>query len=373
MKLPFFNINWSKDDISAVKKVIESGSYWCLGKEIDDFEKKIAQYLGVKYCKVFNSGGSALHAIMFALGISKNDEVIIPSFTFIATAYAPLYVGAKPVFADIETDTYGLDIDDVERKITPKTKAIIPIHYGGVTCRINDLKRLAKKHNLYLVEDAAESFGSKENNKLAGTFGDAAIFSFCQNKIFTTGEGGCVVTNDKKVFEKLELLSSYGRKVEGDYFSNPSELDYVSLGFNFRMPSMLAALGLSQLSRVDDLIKKRRKAASYLNKNLESIKKIRIPKYQDSKFAVYQMYTIEVLGGEKDRDFLKNELEKVDVPTKIYFDPVHNYSIFNKESNINLPNTELISSRVLSLPIYPDIKKEQLDFIINSIKRILNQ
>lgn len=375
MKLPFFHINWNQDDIKSVQGVIESGNYWCLGKEISEFEEAITKYLDVKYCVTYNSGGSALLASMIAANIGQGDEVIVPSFTFIATAYAPLYVNAKPVFADVEEKTFGLDPEDVERKITNKTKAILPIHYGGVSCDIEALKKICKKHHLLLIEDAAEAFGAKLNNKKIGQFGDMSIFSFCQNKIFTTGEGGCVVTNNNKLYQKLKIIGSYGRTLEGDYFTDPTDLDYVELGYNLRLPSMLAALGLSQLKRVDTLIQKRRKAANYLNKGLKNISDIQVPVYPDNYFAVYQMYTIRVNQSKEVRENLKEYLKSKGIPTKIYFDPVHKYSVFKDmlKDDPNLPNTEQLANQVLSLPIFPDISISELDYILNNIRKFFNK
>ena len=167
----------------------------------------------------FNSGTSALHALLLSYGIGPGDEVIVPSFTFIATANAPKFVGAKPVFADIEDITFGLDPRAVEAKITPKTKAIIPVHYGGFPCKIRELKKIADDHGIMLIEDAAEAFGASVKGKMVGTFGDSAIMSFCQNKIITTGEGGAVVTDNKELYERMKLIRSHGRPDTVDYFS----------------------------------------------------------------------------------------------------------------------------------------------------------
>jgi perosamine synthetase len=372
MKIPLFKIYSDKKDIEAVAKVIRAGGYWATGPQVEEFEQKVAKYLKAKYCLTFNSGGSALFALMKAYGLKKGDEVIVPSFTFIATAFAPMYVGAKPVFADIETKTFGLDPEDVERKITKKTRAIMPIHYGGMACRIEELKKIAKKHKLILIEDAAQSFGAKFGNKNVGTFGDAAIFSFCHNKVFTTGEGGCAITDSKDIYEKIKLVRSYGRKVKGDYFTNPENLDYIEAGYNLRMPTMSAALGISQLSKVNKTIKLRRKKADYLNKKLKDVKQIVLPEKPSKKhFCVYQMYTIRT--DKKVRDELMVFLKEKGISVRIYFDPIHKYSVFKKEKNISLPITEKLSKEVITLPLYPDITRKQLDFIVSSIKEFFKK
>lgn len=370
MKIPLFKIYWDENDIRAVKEVISSGMHWCIGEQVEEFEKRISEYVDAKYCVSFNSGGSALHALMLAYDFRPGDEVIVPSFTFIATAYAPLYVGARPVFADIEEETFGLDPEDVKEKITKRTKAIIPIHYGGMPCKIRELKQIAEDYNLVLIEDAAEAFGAKVKNKYVGTFGDSAIFSFCQNKIFTTSEGGCVITNNKKIYERLKLIASYGRVTKGDYFISSSDIDYVTLGYNWRLSTILAALGLSQLQKVDKLIKMRRRNAEYLTKKLRKIDGIKPPMEPDNYFAVYQLYTIRVLGGFNERNSLMDFLTKKGISTKIYFDPVHRYSIFKRlgYANINLPITEKIASQVLTLPMYPHMTKEELDHLVTSVR-----
>ena len=375
MKIPLFKIYWDEEDIKAVEEVIRSGMHWCIGKQIEEFEKRISEYVGARYCVTFNSGGSALHALMLAYDFKPGDEIIVPSFTFIATAYTPLYVGAKPVFADIEEETLGLNPEDVKEKVTKKTKAIIPIHYGGMPCKIKELKEIAEDYNLVLIEDAAEAFGAKIKDKYVGTFGDSAIFSFCQNKIFTTSEGGCVVTNNKKIYERLKLIVSYGRVTAGDYFTSSSNIDYVMLGYNWRLSTILATLGLSQLEKVGGLIRMRRKNAEYLNKELRKIDGIRAPIEPDDYFAVYQLYTIRVMDDLKKRNSLMKFLTKKGISTKIYFDPAHKYSIFKRlgYANLNLPITEKIASQVLTLPMYPHMTKEELEYIATSIREFFEE
>ena len=249
MKIPLFKIFWDEEDIRAVKGVIKKGAYWTTGPQSKEFEKMIAEYIGTKYAVVFNSGTSALHAAVLAHNIKKGDEAIVPSFTFIATANALLFAGAKPVFADIESKTFGLDPEDVKEKITGKVKAIIPVHYGGSPCLIRELKEIAEDYNLILIEDAAESFGAKIKDKKVGTFGDSAMLSFCQNKVITTGDGGAVVTDSREIYEKLKLIRSHGRLEDTDYFSSWKDVDYVTLGYNYRMSDITAALGISNLKR----------------------------------------------------------------------------------------------------------------------------
>ncbi len=358
MNIPLFKINWNEKDIEAVSSALKRGMNWACGPKIEEFEKKISQYIGVDYTLVFNSGTSALHALLIALDIGKGDEVIVPSFSFIATANAVKFVGAKPVFADIEDITYGLDAEDVKRKITDKTKAIMPMHYGGAVAKdIEKLRDLAREKGIYLIEDSAESFGAKYKQK-AGTFGIASMFSFCQTKVFTTGEGGCICTNSKDLYEKMKLIRSHGRK--------EPEMKYLSLGYNFRMADCLAGLGISQLERVDDLIKIRREKAERYRQGLEGVGDIFIPHFPEEMFHVFQ----EIHIRTKRRDELKDYLNKKGIGNRISFPPIHQ-SYYYKEVlgyDINLPETEKIASETLTLPLYPDLTDGQLEHIIQSIK-----
>ncbi len=373
MKIPLFKIYWDREDIEAMNKSIKRGMNWASGPNIEKFEKLIAKYVGRKYAVVLNSGTSALHALLIAYGIGKEDEIIVPSFTFIATANAPLFVGAKPVFADIEDVTYGLDPEDVKKKITSKTKVIMPVHYGGAVCKeIKELQILAKKHKLLLIEDAAESFGARLDNKKTGTFGGVAMFSFCQTKVFTTGEGGCIVTDSKDISEKLKLIRSHGRAEDKNYFSNKEYMDYLSLGYNFRMPDCIASLGISQIKKVQKLIKIRRDKAKYMTSILSELKldDIIIPKFPPNLYHIHQEYHIRVKSGEKTRNLLKEYLAKKGIGTRISFPPIHlshfYKNILGYSDKLNI--TEKISSQTLTLPLYPVLTKEEMDYIGKEIK-----
>lgn len=370
MNIPLFKIWWTDDDINRVNSVIRRGMQWAIGPEITEFENKVCQYLGVKYAVAVNSGTSALHAILAAYGIGEGDEVIIPSFTFIATANAPLFVGAKPVFADIENETYGLDPDDVVKKITPKTKAIIPVHYAGCSCRIKELKKIADKHNLILIEDAAEALGSTVNGEKVGSIGDAAILSFCANKVITTGEGGMVLTNSEDIYRKVKLLVSQGRQETGNYFTSTEKMDYVTLGYNFRMSTMTAALGIAQLDKIDEIIGMRRANAGYMTQKLSAIKQIHVPSVPQGYSHIYQLYTIRLDGRKEMRDALISHLIAKGITARIYFDPVHLTKFYRNKFGLKeglLPITEEVSSQVLTLPMFPGLSKEEIDYITSTI------
>ena len=371
-KIPLFKTYSDQNDIEAVTNVLKRGTNWAVGKEITEFESKLAEFTGAKFALAFNSGTSALHTLLLACNV-QNSEIIVPTFTFIATANAVLLTGATPVFAESESETFGLNVEDVEKKITERTKAVILIHYGGCASRDTEkIKKLCERKNIILLDDAAESLGASINDKKIGTLSHAAMFSFCQNKIISSGEGGAVVTNDQKLYEKMKLLRSCGRVEEGnkDYFTSIKDSDYLEVGYNFRMPTMNAALALSQLNKIDFLIKKRKSNAEYLTSQLSQIRGIKCPLPPAGFNHVYQMYTI-ILENNRTRDQLQSFLEKKKIMTKVYFNPIHMKTLYRRRFNYkegDFPTTESISKKVLTLPLYPDMRKEELDYIIDNIK-----
>lgn len=370
-KVPLFKSYTDKDDINTVSKVIRRGTHFANGPEIAKFENELAYYSGVKYALTFNSGTSALHSVLLAYDI-KDYEVIVPSFTFISTANAVVLAGGMPVFAEIEEETFGMDYEDVRKKINKKTKAVIIVHYAG--CPAKDtlrIRELCKEKKILFIEDAAESMGAEIKGKKVGTIGDSGMYSFCQNKIITTGEGGAIITNSKEVYEKIKLIRSHGRFEAGnDYFSSTKDNDYIALGYNYRMTSMCAALGSSQLKKIDKLIGLRKNIAIKMNKGLKNIKKVKTPFVPDSFKHVYQMYTI-TLKDEKIRDSLQKFLESRGIMTKVYFNPAHLKTFYKKEYDYkerDLAKTEEISKKVLTLPLYPGQDKKEIEFIIKSVK-----
>lgn len=367
-KIPLFKIYYDDEDIESVINVVKRGYSWANGREIREFEEEIASYIGVKYCTATSSGTSALQAVLLAHNIGPGDEVIVPSFTFVATVNSPLFVGARPVFADIEDKTFGLSPEDVEKKITSRTKAILCVHYGGCPCLVKELKEIAERYNLLLIEDAAETLGAKIGSEYVGTFGDSAVLSFCQNKIITTGEGGAVITDSKEVYEQVKLIRSHGRVETEDYFASGEHPNYVSLGYNFRMSTITAALGLSQIKKIDEIIKMRREKAVYLTENLSTIKGVTVITPPPDYFHVYQMYTVMINSGVRDR-FMQHLMSK-GIMTKVYFDPVHLTPFYRDtlQYREDLPVTERVSRQVVSLPIYPALQENDIAYMMDEIK-----
>ena len=367
-KIPLYKIFTDRDDNKAVNKVLQRGMDWAIGHEIAEFEKKIANYIGTKYCVAFNSGTSAGHAALLAININSG-EVIVPSFTFISTANWPLMVNAKPKFVDIEEENFGLSPERVKVEITKNTKAIIPIHYGGRPCKIIEINRIARNKKITLIEDCAESFGAKIKGVSVGTFGQMSIFSFAPNKILTTGEGGAICTDSRKIFEKLQLIRSHGRLINENYFKTSQLPNYISIGYNWRMSSMTAALGLSQFDKLDRIIQLRRRHARFYVLKLKKINEIKLPDEPKDHLHVYQLFTIQLKNN-----LIRNELQKFlasrGIMTKVFFEPIHLSKFYRKSGfgKKSLPNTEKISQTVLSLPIFPGLKSEEIRHVCDSIQ-----
>ena len=361
MKVDLFKMSCQPQDLEAVYRVLTRGTWWAQGPELTEFETKISEYLGVKYCVLFNSGTSALHATMLAYDIGPGDEVIVPSFTFIATANCVKMVGAKPVFADIEGDTLALSLESVVSKTTSKTRAIILVHFAGMPAF--ETKRLvdfAAENNLLLIEDVCESMGANIWGKPLGTFGETSVLSFCQGKILSTGEGGAVITNSREIAERLRLIQNHGKVgINSDFFT---------LGYNFRMPSVLCALGISQLDRIDLLIGSRKSVARSYNLKLKDLP-IRYPNIESK--SIYQMYPILLNKGS--RDSLSSFLASRGVGSRVYFPPVHKSSYYRSLGYTDyLPVTEGIAKDILCIPMYPGMPEEEITYVADTLKEFFS-
>ena len=365
-KIPLYKIYTDDEDVDVITRIIKSGYKWALGPEIEEFENALKKIIDVDYCLTLNSGTSALHSTLLAYNINQKNDVIVPSFTFVSTANSVINVNANPIFADIEETTLGLDPDLLSEHITEKTKAVIPVDYGGLSCKIFDIIEKSKDNNLFVIEDAAESIGSKINNKQVGSQSDTSIFSFCGNKVLTTGEGGAIATNDKKIFEKIKLIRSHGRLDQINYFENTSNSEYVGTGYNWRMSTITAVLGLSQLRKLEKLIMRRRNNAEYISSRLSKFSEIITPKEPPGYEHTYQMYTIR-LPNKQIRDKFHDYLIKKRIFSKVYFEPIHKMEFYKTKSSQKLPITEKISEQVLTLPMYPNMENEEKKYLIDSI------
>lgn len=333
-----------------VNAVLDRKTWWTNGQEVAKFENQIAALSNRKYGVAFNSGTSALYSLLMVWGIS-NRKVIVPSFTFPATVNAVVLAGGIPVFADIEEDTFGLDVADVVSKITANTSLILPIHFAGNISR--DILKLGGL-DIPLVEDAAHSLMATKHGQAVGSFGEAAMFSFCFNKLITTGEGGMIVTDDVSLVKRLCDFRSHGK---GDM--------YQSIGYNFRMSSIAAALGLGQLVDIAKCIGIRDGLASTYDKGLGDIEEITLIKNQNGVKRINLYYNILVENRDALAEYL---IERYNIPTRVIYHPVHLYPYYKKYNCCNLPVTTSVYNRILSLPLHPNLLLADVRIVIDAIR-----
>ncbi len=349
-----------EDDVEAVAEVIRRGTWWANGPEIDEFEDGIAGWTDRDHAAAVNSGTSALYLMLVAHGVT-DGEVIVPSFTFPATANAVVAAGATPVFADIERDSLALDVDSVRERITEETRAVMPIHFGGDIARdIRAIRDLCDDRGLYLFEDACHSLGATFDGDRVGSFGDAASFSFCFNKIITTGEGGMVVTDDDAVDRRLRRLRSHGRD---------EDKEYVNYGYNFRLSSLAAALGVTQVGKLETIIDRRREMARYLNDRLDGLDDVQVPAFPAERDSVYQLYNLR-FDDPAVQPALASFLDDRGIPTRVTYDPVHLTTYYREQWGYgagDLPVTEDVSEKILTLPFHMDLDDADLDRIASAV------
>lgn len=349
----------SQKEIDYVTKAIQEGEISSIAKYVELFERAFADKIGVKHAVAVNSGGSALFLALYALGIKAGDEVIVPDFTMVATANAVKQCGAQPVFVDAESETYNLNPDLIEAKITTRTKAIMPVHIYGHPCDMDRINAIAHKYDLLVVEDAAEAHGALYKGKMTGSLSDVACFSFYANKVITTGEGGMIITNDDRLAFKLRKLKAY-------YFSDEMHFWHKHLAWNFRMSSLQAALGLAQLERMDSLVAKRRFNAEYYNQGLaELADKLQFPKEKDYAKSVYWMYGLVLKQGNRDQ--LMEYLENNGVETRTFFFPMHWQPIYREPQGV-YPQSDYLGKNGFYLPSSSQLSHEDKDRVISLVK-----
>ena len=346
------------------------------GPKLRKFESKIAEYTGCKYTIAVSNATSALYLSLLSMGIKKGDEVIIPDMTFVATANAVLATGAEPVIVDID-ETLNISIKDVIKKINSKTKAIIPVHLAGYPCKMQEIMKISKKYNLIVIEDCAQALGTFYKNKHVGTFGKTGCFSFYPTKNITTIEGGAIITNSQKIAKKIASLRNHGitkTLIQREKANRPWEYDITHFGYNFRLDEIRSTLGISQLDRFSDIVKRRIKAALYYNKELSKIKGIEIIPYESKKNHAYHLYIIRIKKSYGlSRDKLHEKLFDCGIKTTVHYKPLHTFSMFKKKYNQKeFENTMEAFKECLSLPIFPTITKKQQDYVVFNLKKFQN-
>ena len=360
-KVPFVNYplqyrNLEKEIDAAIKDVLNRGDL-LLRSDVEEFEKNLASFVGVKYAIGVNSGTDALIFALRSTGIGPGDEVITVSHTFVASVASIVHLGAKPILVDVKED-FLIDVDEVEKVITPKTKAILPVHLNGRVCEMDKLMEIAKKHNLIVIEDAAQALGAKFDGKGAGSFGLAGTFSFYPAKILGAfGDAGAVATDDEKVAEKIRLLRNHGQK--------PPEV--VCYGFTSRLDNLQATILNVKFKYLPEWIKRRREIAKIYNEGLSEISQVKLPPAPDAEpryFDVYQNYVLKAQKRDELFDFLKEKGVETLIKDPIAVHHQPNLGL----SHFKLPYTEELAKEVISLPIYPELTQEQIDYVMNCVR-----
>ena len=353
-----------EEEVEAVRKVLLSGNY-VSGKNVEEFEQAFAEYIGVKYAIAVNSGTAALHIALEASGVGAGDEVIVPPLTFFATISSVLYLGATPVFADIDLDDLCLSPQDFENKITPKTKAVIPVHLFGAAAKIDRIIDIAQDHSIAVVEDCAQAHGSEYAGRKVGEFGDAGAFSFFATKHMTTGEGGIITTNTRDINELSRIIRNHGMKGRDNH---------IRLGFNNRMTEMEAAIGLVQLHKLDQLNTKRIENSIYLTDAVRSLDWALVPVSDNNAKHTYFWCPVMVRSDSPKSTYeLKEHLRQNNIGFRHrYREPLYKQGILNcvssHYSDIFLPNVEQVAGNIIGLPNHPGLKTEELERVVQVLR-----
>ncbi|MBO5100717.1 MAG: UDP-4-amino-4,6-dideoxy-N-acetyl-beta-L-altrosamine transaminase [Spirochaetaceae bacterium] len=368
-------------DISAVLKVLKS-DYLTQGPFVSEFEQKICSITGAKYCVSVSNATAGLHIAVAALEIENGSEGITSPNTFLASSNCMIYNNVKPIFADINPISYNIDPLEIEKKITDKTKILIPVHFAGLSCEMVKINAIAKKHGLYIIEDAAHAIGSQyADGSYVGNckYSNMTVFSFHPVKTITTGEGGAITTNDEELYQKLLMLRSHGTtKDEGKLTKNPGPWYYEmqSLGFNYRMTDMQAALGCSQLEKLDSFKKRRREIIKQYNDAFSKMKYLKIPVEPDNVCSCFHLYVTQIdfasLG--KSRSQVMQELRDRGVGTQVHYIPIHTQPFYKKKYGYregDFVNAEKYYEQELSLPLYPGLSDEDVKMVIKAVKEVI--
>ncbi|PTM58861.1 UDP-4-amino-4,6-dideoxy-N-acetyl-beta-L-altrosamine transaminase [Desmospora activa] len=365
------------DDIHAVVEVLK-GDLITTGPVIEAFEQKLAQYVGAQYAVAFSSGTAALHAACFVAGIRSGDEVITTPLTFAATANCIRYQGAQPIFADIHPDTYNIDHAELDKKITPQTKAVIPVHFTGQPVQLDEIRQFAKKHRLVVIEDAAHALGAMYKGKKIGSDGDLTMFSFHPVKHITTGEGGAITTNRRDYYEKLLQFRSHGITHKPDEIKEREGFWFYQmqfLGYNYRLTDIQAALGLSQMKKLDRFLHLRRKYASMYNEAFQSRREVVIPFQRNEVQSAWHLYVLRLRLSEltADRKTIFQALRKENIGVNVHYIPVHLHPYYRQlgYSEGLCPQAEQFYRETLTIPLFPRMSEQDVQDVIQAVNKVL--
>ncbi|MGI6856911.1 DegT/DnrJ/EryC1/StrS family aminotransferase [Mesorhizobium sp. 1B3] len=362
-KYPVYQPHFTGREREYVLDCLDSTWISSKGKYIGEFEGKFAKYLGADHALSVSNGTVALHLALAALGIGPGDEVLVPTLTYIASANAVTYTGANVVFVDSEPDHWQMDLADAERKITPKTRAIMPVHLYGHACDMEGIRHLAREYGLFVIEDCAEAIGTRFDGKLVGTLGDVGCFSFFGNKTVTTGEGGMLVTSDLSLADRISRLKGQGLARDREYWHD-------LVGFNYRMTNICAAIGSAQMEHIEQVVARKRQLANIYGQELAGLP-VSVHGERAGTEHSYWMVTI-LTDAAEDRDPLRSHLRERGIETRPIFHPVHRMHMYLRPGQA-FPVAEDLSRRGINLPSYPDLSDEDVGIICSEIRAHFNQ
>jgi dTDP-4-amino-4,6-dideoxygalactose transaminase len=361
--------------LAAVTEVVSSG-WWSMGPTVEAFEHAFAVYCSVRHAIAVSNGTAALHLALLSAGCGQGDEVILPSLNFVAAANAIAHTGARPVFCDIKGRTdLNLDPNDLEAAISPATKAIVVLHYGGFPCDIDRVLEVADRHRLVVIEDAAHAPGATWNGRMCGTFGRAGCFSFFSNKNLPLGEGGMIVTDDDETAARVRLLRSHGMTTLtwARHRGHAPSYDVVAQGFNYRLDELRAAIGRVQLERLDETNRARARHATHYRRELDGVHGLTIP-FADGDGDIVPAHHLAVIvlpkAGLQAR--IRAFLTERRIQTSIHYPPIHGFSAYADQPGRSLPVTDRISRRILTLPLYPHMRDEQVGLVVAGVRDALD-
>lgn len=371
MRIPLSAPDISEADISAVSAVLHT-SRLSLGPQMEVFEESLARYIGASHAVAVNSGTSALHLCIRAVGISEGDEVLVPSFAFIAVANVLRYERAVPVFIDIDPQTLNLDPARIEEALTPRTRAIIVVHTFGCPAALDEILEIARRHNLFVIEDACEALGAQFDRRKVGTFGDVAVFGFYPNKQITAGEGGMLVTNDSNVAALARKLRNQGRRESGEW------LQHEELGYNYRISELNCALGSSQLQRLESILERREAVAREYHRRLQTEFDLQLPAIELPRRRIsWFVYVLRLRGSfsATQRDRIIQEIASRGIACGRYFAPIHLQPAYRAQPHrcMTLTHTESIAPRTLGLPFFNNISTEQIEEVCQTLSELLRK
>lgn len=363
---------WFTDEEPKLAAEVVASEWLIFGPRVAEFERRFAEMVGTKHAIAVNSGSSALLVALQAAGVGRDDEVISPNMTFISTATSCMYLGGKPVLADIDLDQYyNIKVDDIEKRITPRTKAIVPVHYAGHTANMDEIMDIAERHGLFVLEDAAEAhLATYRGGALSGALGHAAIFSFTPSKPMTTGEGGMITTNDDEIAEKCRLIRNFG---------DPTRFQWDYLGFNFRMPEVMGAIGMAQLDKLPETIRRRHAVAKAYTEAFADISDLLyFPQSRHPSDINFQLYTtrlnLDALTISRD-EYIDLMMER-GVSTRLYYPCLHRQKVFAglvKNDDAEYPDTVAYAASAVSLPISAVLTQEEQSLVIEATRDVLTK